>query len=248
MPYTDGQRYDPALLDEAQRNLFDTNLFSTIIVNPADALSADDRLPVGYELSQRPPRSIGAELNFQTDLGFGGRVFWEHRNGFGAGERFRLEAASSLPQQSATVTFAKPDVLRVRQNLLADVAFRRDDSTPTRATSLGTGVSLEREFSRQLRASLGVAFRYARIQDRDEPEETFGLLSLPATVNWDFANDRFNPTRGGTVVATVAPTPTCSAPRSISSRAASPTPATSSSPGRRGWSWRCAARWAPWAG
>jgi translocation and assembly module TamA len=205
VPYAEGQRYDPALLDEAQRDLFDTNLFSTIIVTPAGQLAAGERLPVAYELSQRPPRSIGAELNFQTDLGFGGRVFWEHRNVFGAGERFRVEAASSLPQQSATVTFAKPDVLRVRQNLLADIAFRRDNLDAYEATSLGTGVSLEREFSRQLRASLGVAYRYARIQDRDEPEETFGLLSLPAAVNWDFANDRFNPTRGGTVVATAAP-------------------------------------------
>ena len=48
------------------------------------------------------------------------------------------------------------------------------------ANSIGTGVSVERELSKQLKVSLGTAFRYARIQDLNEPEETFGLLSFPA--------------------------------------------------------------------
>ena len=67
------------------------------------------------ELKQRPPRSIGAELDYQTDLGPGTKLFWEHRNVFGAGERFRAELGVSEPQQSATLSLTKPDFFRSDQ-------------------------------------------------------------------------------------------------------------------------------------
>ena len=49
-------------------------------------------------------------------------MFWEHRNSFGAGERFRAEIAVSELQQSLTTSLIKPDFLRVRQNLLVEAA------------------------------------------------------------------------------------------------------------------------------
>jgi translocation and assembly module TamA len=205
VPYRAGDRFDPALLDEAQTNLFDTNLFSVIVASPASELTADNALDVNFDLRQRPARSIGAELSYTTDIGLAATLFWEHRNLFGGGERFRAETSLSQPNQRATVALTTPDFLRTRQNLLASATLERQDLDAYKSTSLGAGLGLEREFSRQLRGSLGVAFRYAEIEDRDEPEEVFGLVSLPGTVDWNFADDRFNPTRGGTVRLTAAP-------------------------------------------
>ncbi|MEK0083620.1 autotransporter assembly complex protein TamA [Benzoatithermus flavus] len=205
VPFRTGERFDPALLDESQTNLFDTNLFSTIIVKPAEQLGPDRSLDVTYELHQRPPRSIGAELGYQTDIGPSARLFWEHRNLFGGGELFRAETNLSQPDQKASVALTKPDFLRTRQNLLANGAVERQDLKAYKSTSIGAGLGLEREFSRQLKGSLGVAFRYAAIQDRNKPEEVFGLVSLPGSLDWNFADDRFNPTRGGTLLLTAAP-------------------------------------------
>jgi translocation and assembly module TamA len=205
VPFREGERFDPARLDESRDNLFDTNLFSTIIVRPANELTRDGRLDVTYDLRQRPARSIGAELGYQTDIGPSVRLFWEHRNLFGGGETFRAETNLSQPDQRATVSLRKPDFWRSRQSLLANATLERQDLDAYKSTSIGTGLGLEREFSRQLKGSLGVAFRYAAIEDRGEPEEVFGLVSLPASLDWNFADDRFNPTRGGTVLVTAAP-------------------------------------------
>jgi translocation and assembly module TamA len=207
VPFAAGQRFDPALLDESQRNLFDTNLFSTVIIRPAEQLTPDGRLDVAYALRQRPPRSIGASLNYQTDQGFGTTLFWENRNYFGAGELLRAEIGVSQVEQVARLRFRKPDFLRVDQNLLVDAAVDRQDSDAYLSSSIGTGVAIERIFTRQLKGSLGVAYRFAQIEDKsgDQPDELFGLLSLPATVNWDFSNDRFDPTRGGSVILTTTP-------------------------------------------
>ena len=53
-------------------------------------------------------------------------MFWEHRNIFGAGERFRAEIAASELQQSLTTSLTKPDFLRVRQNLLVEATAKRE--------------------------------------------------------------------------------------------------------------------------
>ena len=82
----------PTLVDEGQKRLFDTNLFSTIVIQPADA--ADGRRTGSTSpttCSQRPPRSIGAELDYQTDLGPGSQAV------LGASQRLRRRRA--LPRR-----------------------------------------------------------------------------------------------------------------------------------------------------
>ena len=93
----------------------------------------------------------------------------------------------------------------MRQNLLIEASAKRERLEAYDSDSVGTGVSVERELSKQLKVSLGTAFRYAQITDLNEPEQTFGLLSFPGKVDWDFANDRFSPTGGGTLLVTAAP-------------------------------------------
>ena len=205
VPVTTGERYAPGPLDKGQRNLFDTNLFSTIIVRPADQLTGDGKLDVTYELRQRAPRSIGAGVGYQTDLGFNTRLFWEHRNVLGAGERFRTQTDLSTSQQSLTASLTKPDFLSPRQSLIIDSTLKREDIEAYKALSAGAGVAVERELTDHLTGSLGVAFRYADIEAQQEPRETFGLLSLPGRLRWDYANDRFSPTKGGIMLVTAEP-------------------------------------------
>lgn len=205
VPFAADERYDPALVTEGQTNLFDTNLFSTIVPRPAEQLADGDQLDIAYDLRQRPPRTIGAEVNYETEIGLGGRLYWEHRNIFGAGERFRIEASGSEPIQTLTASIVKPDFLRPRQNLLLDATASRQRLEAYDSDSLGAGVSVERELTKQLKVSLGTALRYARIEDLHEPEQSFMLLSFPGVVDWDFANDRFNPTGGGTLRTTLTP-------------------------------------------
>ena len=116
------------------------------------------------------------------------------------------------------------------------------------ATRSAAGVSVEREFTKELKASLGVAFRYAVIKDSNEPEETFGLLSLPARIDWDFADDRFSPTRGGTLLVTGAPYHRPARPLAhLRQGPDHHDPLPPAAPRRPIWCWRCAARSARWS-
>ena len=204
VPIEPGKPYDTKRIEEGQNNLYDTDLFSTIVPRPADKLTPDKQLDVAFDLKQRAPRTIGAEINYDTDLGPGGKVFWE-RNIFGAGERFRIEASGSRDQQALTSTLTKPDFLRPQQSLLTSLSLNRDRLEAYDADLVGASIGVEREVLRRLKVSLGTALRYARIQEPEESEQEFTLLSLPGKVDWDFSNDRFSPSRGGTLVTTLAP-------------------------------------------
>ena len=113
---------------------------------------------------------MGAAVGFQTDQGPNTRLFWEHRNFFGAGERFRAQLDVSLVDQSLSVSLDKPDFLAQRQNLVTEVTLRNQDLEAYKATSLGAGTALEREFTDNLTGSLGIAFRYASIEDNQQPQ------------------------------------------------------------------------------
>src|SRR5262249_60734959 len=61
-------------------------------INPGTALDANGQLPVDVELQDRPPRTIGFGIGYETILGFSVNGYWQHRNLFGQAESLRLSA------------------------------------------------------------------------------------------------------------------------------------------------------------
>ena len=61
-------------------------------IKPATTLDANGELPIDVELTDRPPRSIGFGVSYETQLGFAVNGFWIHRNLFGEAESLRLTA------------------------------------------------------------------------------------------------------------------------------------------------------------
>jgi translocation and assembly module TamA len=205
VPFRPGDRYDPQDVADGRQSLIDTGLFTTVIVDQAESLDEEGRLPVTYELSQRKHRSIGAGLGYRTDEGPYGNLFWEHRNLLGAGERLRTDLYASPIRQEVAARLRKPDIGMRGLNLLTDAALRFEDTDAYESKSLSGGVGLERIFRPGLAGSLGVAYRYAQIEESGEEEDTFGLLSLPGRFDWDFSDDLLDPTRGGRLSLLAAP-------------------------------------------
>jgi translocation and assembly module TamA len=200
-----GDAYDPDLVEAARRDLLDTNLFSTVVVREAGALAADGTLPVAVEISPRAARSVGVSGGFQTDSGPSARLFWENRNLLGAGERLRAETELRLDLQRAGLDLRKPDFLRRGQALVGEAEARAEETEAYETTSGSAGVGVERPLARGVVGGLGLSYRYAVIAEADEPETEFGLLSVPARLDWDFSDDPLNPGRGGKLALSAAP-------------------------------------------
>ena len=205
LPFAQGQPYKVSLVDEGRGDLVDTNLFSTVVIHEATELNADGELPLDIEVRQRAPRSIGVGLNYETNVGPGAVVFWEHRNLFGNGERLRLDASANPQEQQFTSGFRRPDFLSRRQDLLIDSNAGSANTNAYKSLSAGIGVGLERQFTDKLVGSAGPRFRFADIDD-DDRRQTFTLLSFPMRLSYDFSDSPLNPTRGGRSIISTQPT------------------------------------------
>lgn len=205
LPFKAGEPYDPDKVEAARRSLYETNLFSTVTVREADRLGRDGRMPIAFELKERAPRSVGVGAGYQTDVGPSARLFWEHRNLLGAGERLRAETELRADLRRVRTDLRKPDFLARDQALIGEVEGRVEDTDAFEGTSASAGLGVERTLRPGLVAGLGLAYRYAVIEEQGEEEETYGLVSVPARLDWDFSDDLLNPSRGGRLSLNAAP-------------------------------------------
>jgi translocation and assembly module TamA len=199
LPWQPGEVISAERLAEGRTALFDSGLFSSVMVDLGAAPDPEGRLPVMVELKERKHRSIGLGARFRTDEGLGGNLSWEHRNFFGRGERVAVELDGSFIGGHLTGSFRKPDFWRRNQSLLADTRLAYEHTDAFESTSAGASGGLERLLTRGMTIAGRVAFRAVHIQERDQEEEDFGLLSLPVLFQWDRSDDLLNPSRGGRI-------------------------------------------------
>jgi translocation and assembly module TamA len=197
LPWRPGEVITAERLAAGREALFDSGLFSSVMVDFGSEPDADGRLPVTVEVNERKHRSIGLGVGFRTDEGLSGNVSWEHRNLFGRGERLTVELDGSFLGAHLTGAFRKPDFWRRDQALLAGTRLAFEDTDAFESRSAGASLGLERLLARGMTVSAALAFRAAQIQERDQEEEEFGLLSLPVLFRWDRSDDLLNPSRGG---------------------------------------------------
>ncbi len=204
IPWSAGDPFNLSQLRLAQRRLMASDLFSSARVIRADEPDEENRVSVQLELSERKHRSLTLGASYMSDEGAGGRMGWEHRNFFGAGERVTLAYAQSEIGYGASARFIKPDVWRPDQQLTWDIRTDYEEPDAFRSRSARTLVSLERPLRPQLMGTAGIGFKYASVRE-DVRDERFGLIYLPLRVAWDGSDSVLDPRDGMRVSLSTAP-------------------------------------------
>jgi translocation and assembly module TamA len=197
LPWQTGEVITDENLAEGRTALFDSGLFSSVVINLGTTPDQSGEVPVTVALIESKHRSIALGLRYRTDEGPGGNISWEDRNVFHRGELAKLELDASGIGGSLTGSFRKPDFWKRDQALVtqSELAYQNTDAFTSRSASARVG--LERILAKGMTATGSVAFRASRVKDQDGDEDTFGLVSLPAQFKWDRSDDLLNPTRGG---------------------------------------------------
>ena len=194
-PWIRGQLYDRRLLDRFRRDLIETNLFTSIAIEPSGPPDPAGSVPIRLRLTERDHRTFGGGLSWGTDEGFTVSAFWEHRNLFGSDETFRFETAIGEIEQSVRGLFAKPRFRRNDQTLLADITAKREDTDAYKEVSLSSAIGLEREFNDVWDGKIGVSAELSDITENRE-QRTLWIFGLPSSLIRDTRNDTFDPSRG----------------------------------------------------
>jgi len=199
LPWTAGETFDTFKLREFQRRLIATDLFGAAAVRVPEVPPADAQdpapLPVTAELEEGPRRRITSGLRYDTDQGPSVRATFEHRNLFGANERFRAEVDAGKDEQSLGVGLRKPQFLRPGQDLLLGSTFTNTDKPAYDARTIDGSVGLERQLTDRWRVGLGVLGEASDIDDNDIDSKAY-LFGIPFFAAYDGSNDLLDPTNG----------------------------------------------------
>ncbi len=198
-----GDIYDSRKIEAFRQELTEMNLFASIRVDTDDPLQGD-RQPVKIRLREAKHRSVGATASYSTVNGFGGSVFWEHRNIFGAGERLMLELEGDQKLMQFKADLTKPRFLRKDQKLLFGAEAAREDTDAFLEYRGVLRAAVEREVNKRLHVRVGPEVAYLDTRDAFAPSKNF-LVGLPAIVTYDHSDNLLDPTKGYRLDGKVSP-------------------------------------------
>ncbi|HEY3910843.1 MAG TPA: BamA/TamA family outer membrane protein [Stellaceae bacterium] len=208
-----GEVYNAAKVEETRQALIESGLFSTVRITPMAEPGEPGAAHMTIDATERPHRTIGAGLGYNTSQGAAARVFWENRNLFGNAEYLRLAATAGQQVYGVNANFRRPDVLATDQDFLATAEIA--DETPNAYHSrraLATS-GFERRFGRRL--TIGAAFeaekanveQLANVSTNTSLQRTqhYTLIGIPAYVKFDATDNLLSPTRGWRAQLAVTP-------------------------------------------
>ncbi|MFC1529990.1 outer membrane protein assembly factor, partial [Gemmatimonadota bacterium] len=204
---------------ESQRHLFATGVFRSASVTVGEVTADSTGAILLVTVNEMPVRYVGTGTGLagdqqeQFDLRFHSSAVWGHRNLWGtaralelnAGADFRIDFRrfrdSELIQRELSLRYLEPWIFRSRIPLTT-LLYIRPRSYPEYDTEeYGAEIGVAREFTRQAKAWLNLAFRQVRIdsaavQQALVPQERSSLSGINATFERDTRDNFLSPLRG----------------------------------------------------
>ena len=208
-----GEAYNAATVEETRRALIESGLFSTVQITP----TADSREPGSAQMTidatERPHRTVGAGVGYNTSQGAAARVFWENRNLFGNAEYLKLSATGGQQVYGVNANFRRPDFLVTDQDFLATAEIADDTPVAYHSRRALATAGVERRFGRLwtggvlLEAEKANDEQLANVSTNTSAQRTqrYTLFGIPAYLKLDTTDNLLSPTRGWRAQLSVTP-------------------------------------------
>jgi translocation and assembly module TamA len=202
--WQEGARYDAREVESTRQDLVRSGLFSAVRIDRADAPDAGGAVAMSITVIEGPPRSVGAGVGYNTNLGLGTSAFWETRNLFGGGESLRLSAGAAQRQTGVAGAFRRPDFLTRKLDLVADAELLREKTDAYRSRRWRGYVGLEDLQWPPYTVGGGLSLERAYLTESSR-DENYLLLGTPLFVRRDTTDDLLEPTLGTRSTLTFTP-------------------------------------------
>lgn len=188
-----GQIYDQRLVEETQRKLMNSAIFDAVSIHPKDPQQSPTSMTI--ELTEAPPRVIGAGLRYFSSEGLGAKVFWRHYNAWGGGEL--IDTSLQLSQLLAELRLGMgfPDILAPEQQLQTLLTLTKENTKAYNAKTVEAEVKIQRPLTKSIVGSVGILFEGGQVQ-RESQHITQRLFGLPLEAAIDTADDPLDPHSG----------------------------------------------------
>jgi translocation and assembly module TamA len=194
VPWRQGRRYDSQRVRDFETKLLGTGLFGSARVSPGITTDGTNTIPINVQVNERDQRTIRLGVNY-SDIGPGARIYWEHRNIFGGGERFETSVGWTPIELEGEARLTRTGFLDANQSLVLDLTG--SEETPDAYDSItakGSAMVL-REFTPKIQGGIGTGYNYSKVEQFDMTER-YAYVFFPLQVVFDYRDDRLNPLRG----------------------------------------------------
>ncbi|MEB2284441.1 MAG: hypothetical protein B6D46_02855 [Polyangiaceae bacterium UTPRO1] len=158
--YRQGDRYDPAKLDETQARIFGLRLFRSVLVRPRNLDEHSGTVDIAVSVVEGPPREIVAGIGYGLEDGVRGQLRWQHNDFFGGGRQLGFRLKGSEIEQAVEGEFRQPYFLHPQQTLIAPLTQLRDDEPGFTVARIRFAPRVERKLMPQLTVAAGYGIEY----------------------------------------------------------------------------------------
>lgn len=200
--WKEGEVYDTKLVDQTQKKLLDTGLFSSVIVT--HGTSSQGELPMRVEAVETKHKNINVGASYQTFFGPGLTFGWDNRNVSGLGRTFSLKGDVTARTHTAAATFFVPDWWKVDQDYVAQAQVMQESIFTYHEESYNITQRMERRINTQYRVSMGLKAERILVTN-SVANGTFTLVEVPLYFRFSSANNLLDPTKGATLEVKLVP-------------------------------------------
>jgi translocation and assembly module TamA len=198
LAWKEGQTYNPDDVEETQKRLINSDLFSSVLISHDEELDPIGELPMKMRLTEAKHRQVSLGVFYATVDGPGITFAWTHRNLRGMGEIFSLNGDFSKRYLAGKMTYKKPDFLRSDQAYRAIAAIERENIHPYIAFTYTFANYIDRKFNNRTNLTIGLEGEHFIVSD-SAANGSYLLAGLPLFVRYNASDDLLNPTEGYTI-------------------------------------------------
>lgn len=174
--------------------LLQTNLLSRVDISLGTPTN-DDAVPILFEFSERNHRTLKAGLSYDSNIGPGVTLGWEHRSLFHRGEKLDTQMKLSEIKREIKGELSLPHYHRRGQTLVLHSNITHEIPDAYESTSGEVGVLLSRELKQNWSASVGSTLEFSRMIENEQKND-FSLLSFPLGLDFIRTDDLLDPRYG----------------------------------------------------
>jgi translocation and assembly module TamA len=197
--WEEGQAYNSDVVEETQKRLLNSDLFSSVMISHNEALDAEGELSMQMRITEAKHKQVTYGVFYATVDGPGVTFAWANRNVRGMGETISLDGDFSQRYLAGKLTYKKPDFLTIDQVYRALAQIEREHIHPYTSFSYTFANYIDRKFDAKRSFSVGLEASHILVTD-SASNGSYLLLSLPVYFRYNGSDDLLNPTKGFTIV------------------------------------------------
>jgi len=211
-----GEPYSALAVERARRDLLTLGVFASVDVRLADSPDGEGRVPVTFQMEERPRHAVSLSGAYSSDLGGSAGVTWSDRNVRGNAEQLSLSAtvinlggtATTGVGYDTSAKYVLPEFAHRDQSLQFAVGGIKQALQAYEQKAVTSGMTLSRKLSSVWTATVGISAVRETITQEGIAQD-YTLFALPLGVLYD-STDLPSPlsdaTHGVRASLTLAPT------------------------------------------